>query len=180
MCDWGHVLCVASQVNLRGRNPAPGPISDAIIRRHHPRCDDGSVPIDQLVATYLNSLAAADSDSILSLFTPDATVNSPLYGSLGAADFYPRLFADTAESNLTLRATMVGEREGRPVVSFWFDFDWILANGEPAPFTVVDVAELDHDGRISQLHIVYDTAPIREAFDRQRAGAGAADFRHPG
>jgi steroid delta-isomerase len=33
---------------------------------------------------------------------------------------------------------------------------------------VVDVAELDDAGRIERLTIVYDTAPIRGAFDRQR------------
>lgn len=117
---------------------------------------------------YLAALAGADLARILALFTPDATVDSPLYGTLPAADFYPTLLADTEASRLTLRATMAGEVEGRPVVSFWFDFDWTLASGEPAPFTVVDVAELADDGRIDRLHIVYDTAPIRAAFERQR------------
>jgi steroid delta-isomerase len=36
---------------------------------------------------------------------------------------------------------------------------------------VVDVLELDDDGRIERLTIVYDTAPIRDAFERQRPGA---------
>ncbi len=85
-----------------------------------------------------------------------------------AAEFYPALFADTSEARLTLRATMTGEAGGQPVISFWFDFDWTLANGEPAPFTVVDVAELDDAGLITTLHIVYDTAPIRDAFGRQQ------------
>lgn len=60
-------------------------------------------------------------------------VHSPLYGVLPARDFYPALFVDTAESRLTLRTTMTGELNGQPVISFWFDFDWTLANGEPAP-----------------------------------------------
>lgn len=122
---------------------------------------------------YLEALEAGDLAGVLALFAPDATVVSPLYGTLPATEFYPLLLADTGQSRLTLRTTMTGEVDGRTVVSLWFDFDWTLASGEPAPFTVVDVAELDPDGRIERLHIVYDTAPIRAAFDRQR-GAGPA------
>lgn len=123
--------------------------------------------IDRLVASYLSALAGADVPGVLALFAKDGVVNSPLYGVLPATEFYPALFADTAESKLTLKATMAGEREGRAVISFWFDFDWTLASGEPAPFTVVDVAELDDHGLIAELHIVYDTAPLRDAFNRQ-------------
>ncbi|KQP85207.1 nuclear transport factor 2 family protein [Aeromicrobium sp. Leaf291] len=127
----------------------------------------------QLSHRYLEALEAGDLAGVLALFAPDATVVSPLYGTLPATEFYPLLLADTGQSRLTLRTTMTGEVDGRTVVSLWFDFDWTLASGEPAPFTVVDVAELDADGRIDRLHIVYDTAPIRAAFDRQR-GAGPA------
>jgi hypothetical protein len=44
----------------------------------------------------------------------------------------------------------------------------VLADGTPAPFTVVDVAELDEHGLISRLHIVYDTHPIRQSWENQR------------
>jgi hypothetical protein len=122
---------------------------------------------EQLVDEYLAALAEGSTERVLALFSPSGQVDSPLYGTLPAAEFYPALFADTGESRLTLRTTMEGTLGGLPVVSFWFDFDWTLANGEPAPFTVVDVAELDAEGLITTLHIVYDTAPIRAAFERQ-------------
>lgn len=102
---------------------------------------------DLLVERYLAALEAADLDAVLALFAPDATVVSPLYGTQPARAFYPVLFADTAESRLTLKATMRGTRDGGELVSFWFDFDWTLASGEPAPFSVVDVAELDEADR---------------------------------
>ena len=121
-----------------------------------------------LVTEYLDALSAGDVERVLALFSKDGDVVSPLYGTLPASEFYPILFADTAESQLALRTTMVGEMGGRVVMSFWFDFGWTLASGEPAPFTVVDVAELDHDGLIERLHIIYDTAPIRDAFERRQ------------
>ncbi|MBM7412923.1 steroid delta-isomerase [Clavibacter michiganensis] len=127
-----------------------------------------------LVTRYLQALEDADPAAAISLFAPGGVVHSPLYGTLPATDFYPALFADTSASRLTLRRVMRADDEGTPTVAFWFDFAWVLANGDPAPFTVVDVAELDDEGRIAQLHIVYDTAPIRAAFDRQRASRPTA------
>ncbi|WP_248239456.1 nuclear transport factor 2 family protein [Microbacterium kunmingense] len=123
---------------------------------------------ESIVTEYLSSLEAGDTTRILRLFATDAIIHSPLYGERSAADFYPALFADTEQSRLTLRSVMTGKRDGRDILSFWFDFDWVLASGEPAPFTVVDVAELDDAGLIERLHIVYDTAPIRGAFDALR------------
>jgi steroid delta-isomerase len=124
---------------------------------------------ETLVDEYLEALAEGSTERVLALFAPGGQVESPLYGTLPAVEFYPALFADTGQSRLTLRTTMEGQLGALPVVSFWFDFEWTLANGEPAPFTVVDVAELDADGLITTLHIVYDTAPIRAAFERQHS-----------
>ncbi len=121
---------------------------------------------DALVQTYLHAVSTGDADLLTSLFTPEGIVNSPLYGELPAREFYPTLFADTAESVLSLRKTLLSP-DGA-TLAFWFDFDWVLADGTPAPFTVVDVAELDEQGLIRRLHIVYDTHPIRESWDRQR------------
>ncbi len=91
-----------------------------------------------------------------------------MYGDLPANEFYPLLFADTAQSVLTLRKTLHDIDGADATVAFWFDFAWTLADGTPAPFTAVDVAELDDTGRITHLHIVYDTHPIREAWEAQQ------------
>jgi hypothetical protein len=78
------------------------------------------------------------------------------------------LFADTGEANLTLRSVMSGaDATGQATVSFWFHFDWRLLSGEAAPFDVVDVATLDADGLIKDLHIIYDTVDVRPAFEAE-------------
>ena len=61
-----------------------------------------------------------------------------------------------------MRGTSV---EGRALLSFLFHFDWQLPNGTAAPFDVVDIAELDDDGLISSIRIVYDTVDVRPAFE---------------
>src|SRR5215207_8817877 len=117
----------------------------------------------ELIDEYLAALEVGDAERVLALFAPDGIVHSPLYGSVPARQFYPKLFADTAESRLTLRRVF---RDDRDAVAFWFDFAWVLADGTSALFTVVDIAELTEDGLIASLHIVYDTAPIREDFQQ--------------
>ena len=57
------------------------------------------------------------------------------------------------------------------VVSIWFQFDWTLPSGSPADFECVDMLELDEDGLITALHIFYDTATNRQAFERETGGS---------
>jgi hypothetical protein len=123
-------------------------------------------PSDPMVAAYLRAVEQGDVAGILALFADGGVVHSPLYGTLPATEFYPALFADTGAATLTLLGTMRGTSvEGRPLLSFLFHFDWRLPNGTSAPFDVVDVAELDDDGLISSIRIVYDTVDVRPAFE---------------
>jgi SnoaL-like protein len=128
----------------------------------------GFVTASELVSAYLAALAAGDAEAILDLFTPGAVVNSPLYGPTPAVDFFPRTIADTGAARLTLLGVMEGRSGlGSPLIAFWFHFDWRLASGAAAPFNAVDVAELSEDGRISALHIVYDTVDVRPVFEAE-------------
>ena len=78
---------------------------------------------------------------------------------------YPALFADTSQADLTLMSVMTGEdQNGIATVSFWFHLDWRLPSGAAAPFDAVDVASLSPDGKIQELHIIYDTVDVRPAF----------------
>lgn len=130
---------------------------------------------NDLVAAYLRALTTADAELAVSLFSDDGSVHSPLYGPRPAADFYPALFADTSQANLTLKSVMSGEDQtGATTVSFWFHFDWRLPSGAAAPFDVVDVATLASDGKIKDLHIIYDTVDVRPAFE---ADVGRSSWR---
>ena len=132
---------------------------------------------DDLVSAYLRALITADSGLAVSLFTEDGIVHSPLYGARPAREFYPALFADTSQANLTLKAVMRGQDQtGQTTVSFWFHFDWRLPSGTAAPFDVVDVATLAPDGKFKELHIIYDTVDVRPAFENE---VGRSSWRRP-
>jgi hypothetical protein len=125
---------------------------------------------DGLATAYLDAVQNADLDGVVALFTEGGEVVSPLYGTVPARQFYEGLFADTRESRLTLLGRTSGTSvEGRDILTIWFHFDWVLRDGTPAPFDVVDVLELE-GSLISRLHILYDTHPLRADFERSRQG----------
>ena len=123
---------------------------------------------DALVTTYLRALTTADVGLAVSLFAEDGVVHSPLYGPQPPEDFYRALFADTRQADLDLKSVMSGvDSSGLTTVSFWFHFDWRLPSGVAAPFDVVDVALLQTDGLIQELHIIYDTIDVRPTFEAE-------------
>ena len=117
----------------------------------------------ELVNAYVAALDAGDLDGLLALFAPGAVVHSPLYGSVPAPEFYKEMFAKSGNSKGTLLGVLGRGQtaEGRPLIAFWFRFDWVLASGTHAPLDVVDLCELDDQGRIANLNIVYDSATVR-------------------
>jgi len=126
----------------------------------------------ELIDEYLAALEVGDAKRVLALFAPDGIVHSPLYGAVPAQQFYPALFADSAEIRLGLRRVF----RDRDAVAFWFDFTWVLAGGTSASSTIVDIAELTEDGLISSLHIIYDTAPVRGGFEQAHdQGTGSSE-----
>jgi hypothetical protein len=114
-----------------------------------------------LVDEYFAALSTADLERMLRLFAPDAEVHSPLYGVISARELYSRLFAETDHADAALRRVF---RDGDTGVAFWFDYTWRLASGATAAVTAVNVAELDGDGLISGLWIVYDTGALSDDF----------------
>jgi len=121
-------------------------------------------PANDLVAAYLRALATADAELAVSLFAKGA-VFTPRCTDHALQRSYPALFADTSQADLTLMSVMTGEdQNGIATVSFWFHLDWRLPSGAAAPFDAVDVASLSPDGKVQELHIIYDTVDVRPAF----------------
>ena len=96
---------------------------------------------------YLAALDAGSADDVLACFAPGGEVVSPLYGTLPAARY-----VDPDD-----------DRE----VALAFHYAWVLGDGTPAPFDVVDLVTLTDDReRIARLIICYDTAPLRSSWER--------------
>jgi ketosteroid isomerase-like protein len=119
---------------------------------------------NETLKKYLQFLEAGDYEKLISLFSKDAVVHSPLYGQVAAVQFYKDLFEDTSESKLTLLNIFTGEKENTAAVHFCFD--WILSDGTAARFEVVDICKFSCDGKIEDLKIIYDSAKTRPAFEK--------------
>lgn len=111
-------------------------------------------PID----AYLDALQAGDLETMLGLFADDATVVSPLRGPVDPEPFYDDLFAKTARSETTVRHRFEGDRHA----AVHFDYRWVLDDGSETTFECVDIFDLDDDGKIQELRIVYDAGRVME------------------
>ncbi len=133
----------------------------------------------ELATRYMAALEAADVEAILALFHPDAKVVSPLYGTHPAQEFFTRLLRDTAQSTLRLHAVLSGLTPdgGTSLVALYFRYRWRFRDGRDVEFDIVDLFELDDDGRILSLTIVEDTAVAKPAFEASTGRPAAREQR---
>lgn len=124
---------------------------------------------EELCKRYLAALNEGSLSSVLSLFTPKATVVSPLYGVIEAENFYRELFDDTNRS-ITKLLNIFLPSGNTSSVALHFHYTWTLKNGKIVQFECVDIFELtDDQQQFSKLTIIYDTAPIRADFEESHA-----------
>lgn len=124
---------------------------------------------NEICEKYLIALNESDLGKVLSLFTKDAVVVSPLYGEMAATDFYRDLFSDTKKSETKLLNIFSSINSGESL-GLHFHYAWTLQSGSVVEFDVVDVFELSKDRNcFTKLTIIYDTYPIRtEHTDSQK------------
>lgn len=121
--------------------------------------------LNNTINAYFASLEAGSCDQTLQLFTQDAVVNSPLYGTMKAQEFYQKLFSATNRSKITLQEIFFSNTSSNNATAH-FLCDWILKDGTPAPFECVDIFEFEPtSNKIRSLKIIYDTYHIRGAFN---------------
>jgi ketosteroid isomerase-like protein len=112
---------------------------------------------EAVIVTYLSAMAQSDLETVCSCFTPDATINSPVYGDVPVRPFYERLFADTLSADVDVRQIYCAR--GRP--DRWaahFAYKWQRKSGTRIESDLVDLFEFDGD-RIARLRIIFDTQP---------------------
>lgn len=123
----------------------------------------------ELCVSYLDALNTGNLDKVLSLFSLDAEVSSPLYGFRDVKSFYTELFNDTSRSQTRLLNVFDKSDSSNSAVALHFEYDWTLGNGNLVKFECVDVFQLTSDGqKISKLTIIYDTAHLRADFQKNK------------
>lgn len=119
---------------------------------------------NDLCKTYLSALNKSDLPKVISLFSPQGRVVSPLYGELAAEDFYRKLFEDTNESVVELKDILCNSDKHSGAL--YFTYHWTLATGHLVHFDVIDYIQLNEQDQIESLRIIYDTKQTRQEWDR--------------
>ena len=124
--------------------------------------------IEKLCKEYLQALNEGNLNNVLNLFTSDGVVVSPLYGEMSATQFYTDLFKDTNQSDTMLRNIFTTSMD-ETSVALHFQYKWTLKNEKIVEFECVDVFEITEDKtQFKKLKIIYDTAPLREDFNKSK------------
>ena len=113
---------------------------------------------------YLNYLEKGETAQIIHLFHPDGVVESPLYGTKNATDFYTQLATDTHQSIIHIKG--IYEKKNASDVVLYFTYEWTLKNNQKTTFDVVDIIEFDAQMKIKKLKIIYDTAQTKKLLKR--------------
>lgn len=116
-------------------------------------------PNKQVAKDYIKYLDSANLKALLSLFSKDAVVYSPVYGKMSATDFYTQLFNDTNNSQLQLKSIFSDENSSS--LAIYFDYIWTLKNNTKVEFEVVDILHFNNNHKITELKIIYDTVISR-------------------
>ena len=116
----------------------------------------------RIVNEYLNAIMQADLDNIVSLFSDDAYVYTPLQGrNLPPDEFFSMLFEASAEVKIKLIDVFLSA-EGSGRIAGYFNYSWGLPNGEKVSFDAVDIFELSlEDQKIRSIVAIYDTHVLR-------------------
>ncbi len=110
---------------------------------------------------YFEALDAGDLEGVLEVFAEDARVRSPFLGDLTAREFFPKVFAASSASDITLFDVLASIR-GQPRAIGYFRYDWTLKDGTRVHFDAADVFDFNAAGEIVRMTILYDTHPLRE------------------
>jgi nuclear transport factor 2 (NTF2) superfamily protein len=111
---------------------------------------------------YQDALNRKDLAGILSLFTSDATVKTPIYGVSGVQEFHERVFALQKQSIARLTNVFDGRTKANSI-ALQFSYTWVLNSGEVFAFDGVSIFELDDSSRkIARLNVIYDSTELRK------------------
>ena len=125
----------------------------------------------EVLHRYLAALDAGSVDEVLALLRPGRRGGVPaLRDAAGRARSTPGCSRTRRRRAPSCGGIYVDPGDDREV-ALAFHYAWVLGDGTPAPFDVVDLVTLtDERDLIARLTICYDTAPLRSSWQRVASG----------
>ena len=115
----------------------------------------------ELCRKYQEALNRKDLESILDLFTVDASVKAPLLGELDVVSFHHRVFESCGYAVTRLTNVFDGLHHARSV-ALQFMYTWTFPGGRQASVEGMSVFELDEERKkFNRLTVIYDPTEFR-------------------
>lgn len=115
----------------------------------------------RVIKLYLEHLEKGEQNELMSLFTSDAVVDSPLSGKVLAKNFYQKLFEDTISSKIILK-NIFNSIENPKCAAAHFIYEWVKKDKNSVKFECVDIFEFSTGtNKIQHLMIIWDTYSFR-------------------
>ncbi|MFA5953259.1 MAG: nuclear transport factor 2 family protein [Candidatus Pacearchaeota archaeon] len=115
-----------------------------------------------IIKKYFKFLESGDYKNMITLFSKNAIIFSPLYGKVSATKFYKDLFNDTNKSKIKL--INIFSNKSSHLIGY-FKYNWTLKNKSFISFYGTDIFSFNKNGKIKEVRIIYDTSPIKESFN---------------
>lgn len=116
----------------------------------------------ELCRQYQEAVTQKDLAAVLKLFVPDATVQAPITGPMGAEEFHTHLF--NGSTTAIARLTHVFEGIGEPQkTALQFSYTWVFSDGSVEVMDGVSIFELANEDntKFQNLTIIYDPTNLR-------------------
>ncbi|MDA8693372.1 hypothetical protein N9L92_04855 [Saprospiraceae bacterium] len=115
---------------------------------------------NKIIQLYIKELSEGNTQNIIGLFSNDAKVISPVYGTMNAKDFYTKLSEDTSSSEIKLKQIYqsVSDTKDDSEWAAYFNYKWTLSEGTLVTFDVVDIFTFNPENLITELRIIYDAS----------------------
>ena len=123
----------------------------------------------ELCRKYQEALNRKDFDSIIDLFTANATVKAPLLGEQDARAFHAHVFESGGYAVTRLTNVFDGLHKARSV-ALQFLYTWTFPGGRTVSVEGVSIFEIDEERRkFKRLTVIYDPTEIRRNLREQQA-----------
>jgi hypothetical protein len=125
----------------------------------------------ELCRKYQHAINNGQFDRALAFFASNATVTTPIAGTMTAVEYHDQLVRHTKQAIVRLRNIFEGLNSA-PSIAMHLHYTWILKTGKVIEFNGVDLYEFTPDRKkFSSLTIIYDSAPVRQHLTKEEIAA---------
>ncbi len=116
----------------------------------------------KIIREFYQQFEKMDPEALFPLFAPNARVESPTLGKKEAQAFYRELFSKSRRFKVIIHDIFINPDNPQRAAAF-VKFGWETKQGDAMTFEGVIIFEMNPEGKILLVQIIYDAQLAREA-----------------